>query len=77
MTEKELSKLKRVELLELMTALRKRYDEALDEIESLKAQLEEERSSRSERIYGMVKALYEDRFGTPHEEHESHGSDEK
>ena len=68
MTEKELSKLKRVELLELMTALRKRYDEALDEIETLKAQLEEERSSRSERIYGMVKALYEDRFGTSDDE---------
>lgn len=74
MTEKELSKLKRVELLELMTALRKKYDEALDEIESLKAQLEEERSSRSEMIYGMVKALYEDRFGTSGEEH---GSGEK
>lgn len=68
MTEKELSKLKRVELLELMTALRKRYDEALDEIETLKAQLEEERSSRSERIYGMVKALYEDRFGMSDDE---------
>ena len=69
MTEKELSKLKRADLLELLTALRKKYDEALDEIETLKTQLEEERSSRSEKIYEMVKMLYEDRFGALHEEH--------
>ena len=67
MTDKELRKLGRAELLEIMYELRKQLDEALQENEKLCAELSEFRSSLTAQTNKMVSRLYEDRFGEPFE----------
>ena len=64
MTDKELSKLRRVELLEILYELRKQLDAAKKENEDLRAELEKERCGTAERTEQMVRKLYEERFGT-------------
>ena len=63
MTDKELSKLRRVELLEILYELRKQLDAAKKENEDLRAEIEKERSGAAKRTEQMVKRLYEERFG--------------
>ncbi|MBQ7070254.1 MAG: hypothetical protein IJM87_03095 [Ruminococcus sp.] len=63
MTDKELSKLRRVELLEILVELRKQLDAAKKENEDLRAELEKERCGTAERTEQMVRRLYEERFG--------------
>lgn len=63
MTDKELSKLRRVELLEILYELRKQLDAAKKENEDLRAELEKERSGAAKRTEQMVRKLYEERFG--------------
>ena len=64
MTDKELSKLRRVELLEILYELRKQLDAAKKENEDLRAEIERERSGAAKRTEQMVRKLYEERFGT-------------
>lgn len=67
MTHKELRKLGRAELLEIMYELKRQLDEALQENEKLCAELSELRSSLTAQTNKMVSRLYEDRFGEPFE----------
>ncbi|MBR6873824.1 MAG: hypothetical protein IKN17_10000 [Ruminococcus sp.] len=63
MTDKELKKLKRLELLEILYELRRQLDEAKAENESLRQELEEVKHSLAAQTNTMVARLYEDRFG--------------
>lgn len=66
MTDKELHKLKRPELLDLLFYMRKELDELQAENESLKKQVENAEYSREllEKIYSAVCSENEKEFGT-------------
>ena len=63
MTDKELSKLRRLELLEILFELRKQLDAAVQENKELCAELEQLRRGMAHRTELMVRRLYEERFG--------------
>ncbi len=75
MTDKELSKLRRTELLEILFELRKQLDAARKENDDLRAEIEQVKSGTAKRTEQMVRRLYEERFG-PFDEAVSGEADE-
>ena len=63
MTDKELKKLGRAELLEIMYELRRQLDKALQENEELRTELSEMKDSALMQTNEMVKRLYMDKYG--------------
>lgn len=63
MTDKELKRLNRRELLEIMLELRKQLDEARRENEELRSKLSGADESLMADMAKKVSALYDDRFG--------------
>ena len=63
MTDKELKKLKRVELLEILVELRKKLDEADEENKRLREELAQTREGLAASTEKMVRRIYEERFG--------------
>ena len=63
MTDKELKKLGRAELLEIMYELRRQLDKALQENEELRTELSGMKDSALMQTNEMVKRLYMDKYG--------------
>ena len=63
MTDRELKKLSRAELLEIMYELRKQLDKALQENEELRTELSEVKDSVIMQTNQMVSRIYRDKYG--------------